>query len=279
MKRLLFLLLILLSLKVAGQEVKQIWQTREIFDVPESVLYYNNNGNDVLFVSNIAGNPSEKDGNGFISMLSTFGKIIKLKWITGLNAPKGMAVFNGKLYVTDIDRIAIIDIDKSMIVKFVDVSGASFLNDMVFDGKGNLYISDMTANVIYRYSNGEISQWLSATSLLSNPNGMAFEKDMVLIGTSNGILSANPDTKKVDLLVENSGGVDGLIPLGNSHYVVSDWSGKIQIISPNTKPLILSNTTEQKINAADLGFIPDTRTILIPTFFDNRITAILLLNN
>ncbi len=42
---------------------------------------------------------------------------------------------------------------------------------------------------------------------------------------------------------------------------------------------IAGKPTEKKINAADLGYIPGTRTILIPTFFDNRISAISLLNN
>ena len=277
MKTIIVTLFLVVSLSVSGQSVKQIWSTEKVFDVPESVLY--DAEKDVLFVSNVAGKPTEKNGRGFISMIKTTGEIINVKWITDLNAPKGMAILDHKLYVTDIDRLVIIDIEEGKIVKLIDLPEARFLNDMVFDDKGNLYISDMPANVIYRYSKGDISQWLTATILLSNPNGMAFEKGLVLIGTSNGILSANPDTKKVDLLVENSGGIDGLIPLGNSRYIVSDWSGKIQIISPNKKPRILSNTTAQKINAADLGFIPGTRTILIPTFFDNRVTAISLLNN
>ncbi len=101
MKKNLIFLFMVFALCTSAQTIKQIWSTGKIFQVPESVLYYHNS--DVLFVSNIVGNPSGEDGRGFISKLSTQGKIINLKWITGLNAPKGMAVFNDKLYVADIN--------------------------------------------------------------------------------------------------------------------------------------------------------------------------------
>ena len=74
-------------------------------------------------------------------------------------------------------------------------------------------------------------------------------------------------------VVDNKGGIDGLIPLGNRKYLVSNWAGKIQIISPHKKPVVLSNTTNQKINAADLGYIPELKLVMIPTFFDNRVIA------
>ena len=46
---------------------------------------------------------------------ATFGKMTEAEWITGLNAPKGMAVLNRKLYVTDIDQLIEIDIKEGKI--------------------------------------------------------------------------------------------------------------------------------------------------------------------
>jgi hypothetical protein len=40
-----------------------------------------------------------------------------------------------------------------------------------------------------------------------------------------------------------------------------------------TEKVVLSNTTEENIQAADLGYIPDKKWVLIPTFFDNRVVA------
>ncbi|MCK4548774.1 MAG: ATP/GTP-binding protein, partial [Candidatus Krumholzibacteria bacterium] len=77
------------------------WATDPVFKVPESVCW--DFDREILYVSNIAGNPGEKDGEGFISRVSIEGEVRKLRWVTGLNAPKGMAVFGGRIYVSDID--------------------------------------------------------------------------------------------------------------------------------------------------------------------------------
>src|SRR2546427_258967 len=63
---------------------------------PESVLY--DVAGDQYLVSNINGQPLDKDGNGFISRLTPEGRVAELKWIAGgtkgvtLNAPKGMGI-------------------------------------------------------------------------------------------------------------------------------------------------------------------------------------------
>ena len=83
------------------------WESNEVFHIPESVFF--DTEHNVLYVSNIDGSPVVKDENGFISKVTTEGKVIELRWITGLNAPKGMGKFKGKLYVSDIDQLVEID--------------------------------------------------------------------------------------------------------------------------------------------------------------------------
>jgi DNA-binding beta-propeller fold protein YncE len=272
MKTLLSIILLSLINIAAAQQLVPKWESEPVFNVPESVYF--DAETELVYVSNIVGNPSEKDKQGFISLVEKDGKIKNLKWVTGLYAPKGMAIQNGKLYVTDIDRIAIINITKGEIEKFIPVPEAKFLNDMVFDNNGTLYISGTGTNAIYKLRNGQIEKWLSDNPLIAYPNGLAFEHNKVLIGTDKGLVSIDPDTKETTLLIEHQGGIDGLIPLGNNKYIVSDWMGKTELISTLNEPIILRNTTDQKINSADLGFIKESNTILIPTFFDNRITAL-----
>ena len=73
-------------------KINKLWETA-LFKNPESVIY--SPKQDILFVSNIDGKPNEKDQKGFISKVSpSNGNIIELSWITGLNAPKGMAIYN-----------------------------------------------------------------------------------------------------------------------------------------------------------------------------------------
>jgi DNA-binding beta-propeller fold protein YncE len=113
---------------------------------PESVIY--SPKQDILFVSNIDGKPNEKDQKGFISKVSpSNGNIIELSWITGLNAPKGMAIYNNtKLYVSDITDLVEIDITNGKIIKRFNAPGSVFLNDVASDNHGNIYVSDTGTN-------------------------------------------------------------------------------------------------------------------------------------
>jgi streptogramin lyase len=117
---------------------------------PESVLYAPKQ--DTLFVSNIDGKPDEKDQKGFISKLSpSNGSIVELNWIVGLNAPKGMAIYNNsKLYVSDITDLVEIDTVNGQIIKRLNAPGSAFLNDVASDRLGNMYVSDTVTNTIYK---------------------------------------------------------------------------------------------------------------------------------
>jgi DNA-binding beta-propeller fold protein YncE len=89
--------------QVGQTQVNKLWETPTNLKNPESVAYASKQN--ILFVSNINGEPDKKDQNGFISKVSpSNGSIIELNWITGLNAPKGIAFSNdnNKLYVSDI---------------------------------------------------------------------------------------------------------------------------------------------------------------------------------
>src|SRR5690242_16082702 len=97
-------LLVVICVEVKAQTLQKIWETSGL-EAPESVLY--NSAQKVYYVSNVVGTPTDKDGNGYISQLDENGKIVNQKWVTGLNAPKGLGLYNGKLYVADIDQVVV----------------------------------------------------------------------------------------------------------------------------------------------------------------------------
>ena len=86
-----------------------LWETPEELITNESVLFDENSG--MIYVANIEGNPTEKDGKGSISIISKSGEILVQEWVSGIDAPKGMGISNGKLYVTNIDELVEIDIE------------------------------------------------------------------------------------------------------------------------------------------------------------------------
>lgn len=272
MKKLVLLVLagILSSLPLFSQSLIPVWATQKIFKVPESVYYRAKTHR--IYVSNVNGKPAALDGNGFISLLNEKGEIIKLKWATGLNGPKGMAIKGNHLFVSDINRLAEIDLRNGKIVRYIPFPGAKFLNDVVVGPDGKIYVTDTDLGAVFVEKAGKAHLW-STNPLLKGANGLAMNRGELFIGTNGHLLEANPKTGEIRIVAHVTGDIDGLIPLGNGRFILSDWAGKIYQISTGKAPVILSNTTRQKINAADLGFIPQKKIILIPTFFDNRVVA------
>jgi len=271
MKQLLLTITAILffAINLCSQSFDKVWETEKVFKTPESVLY--DSDREQIYVSNINGKPTGKDNNGFISILDTNGVVNKLKWVSGMNAPKGMAQIDSLLYVTDIDRIVVININLAEIVKIVDVEGASFLNDITVMPTGELIVSDMAMNHLLVFDGNKAAIWLE-DELLIAPNGLAYYNESLYVGTDNKLLKVNPDSKKVKVHIEETGPIDGLIPLGMNRFVVSDWSGRILIVE-FTGSIVLQSTASLNIQAADLGFIPEEKIVLIPTFFDNRVVA------
>ena len=95
--------------EVTAPSLEKLWESDTTLATSESVLYDYDSG--ILYVSCINGvPPNAQDEDGFIAKVSPEdGSVIELKWVTGLDAPKGMALFGNNLYVTNIDEIVIID--------------------------------------------------------------------------------------------------------------------------------------------------------------------------
>jgi len=271
MKRIyLIFITMLFSVAVSAQSLQPVWKTQHVFKVPESVLYLPKTG--FIYVSNVNGKPSAKDGNGFISLLNENGKIIKLKWATGLNGPKGMAVKGNHLYVSDINRLAEIDLRNGKIIRYIPFPSSKFLNDVVAGPDGKIYVTDTGLGAVFVLKDGKPCLW-STNPLLKGANGLATWKGKLLIGANGHLLEGNPKTGKLYVLARVPRGIDGLVPLGNGKYIVSDWFGEIRLIFKQGRQVVLSNTTSQHINAADLGFVSSKKIILIPTFYNNRVIA------
>ena len=253
-----------------AQNIKTVssWSTDKIFDTPESIIPHCTK--DIVFVSNLGGNPSEKDGNGFISTLSKKGTPINLQWVTGLNAPKGMAIMGNTLYVSDIDVLVEIDIETASIRQKYAASPGKFLNDVAVSPIGIVYVSDMQDDCIYKLENNHFTKWMSSPKL-KKVNGLTVVKNFLYAGTANSIQMIDLSTESITTWVDNTGSIDGLEPDDEGGFIYSDWAGKTWHADKNRTIRLLLDTTHDKINAADIGIDKITKMLYIPTFFDNRI--------
>jgi hypothetical protein len=243
-----------------------LWETPAELTTNESVLYDASSG--TIYVSNIEGDPSEKDGKGSISKINKSGEITERNWVTGLNAPKGMGISNGKLYVTDIDQLLEIDLASGSISNRFEVENAKFLNDV--DTHGNLiYFSDMETGIIHILENGQLRVFAENQS---NINGLKINNEGILFGLDNAGLKkydANGNTEIINSAVT---GGDGLVILDNNTFIASRWKGEIYYIRDGKEVKILDTQAEES-NTADITFIPEERMLLVPTFFKDKVRA------
>lgn len=265
----------------AAPEFKKIWETKADFKLPESVIY--DKENDILYVSNMQDDPFKKDKNGFISKVDLNGKILKLKWIKGLNAPKGLAISKGKLYVGDVDQLIEIDIKKGKIIKRHDAIGAALLNDVAADTKGNIYVSDTFTDTIYRLNTfGQLTKWLYSSELQA-PNGLHYEKGQLIVGSwghpTDGWSAAEVGhlkiislkTKKIKSLGNGKavGNLDGVESDGNNAYYVADWvGGKLLHIQKNGS---FKEVLKLSQGVADHEVIHDKNIIIIPLMLEGKL--------
>ena len=257
---------------VLRPSLKLLWKTDTLLTTCESVLYDLSSG--MIYVSNINNSPWQKDDNGFISRMNTKGEIIDLKWMDGFSAPKGMGIYNGKFYVNDIDRLVEIDITQRKVINEYYVDGAPNLNDITVSENGIVYSSGSKSNTIYKLEDNTFE--IYASDELGRVNGLLTIGDKLYYLDAEkgefGVYNHNNSTFKV--LSSELGAGDGLVRVGNGDFISSSWNGEIFYIhSKDWSKTKLLDTRSESVNSADIEFISETKMLLVPTFFDNRVVA------
>ena len=218
--------------KTITASFEMLWETDSIFKTPESCLFDAERHR--IYVSNVNLNPRKKDNNGFISILSKEGKLIKLDWITGLSGPKGMGLYNDILYVTDIDEIIEIDLNREVIAKRHKVEGAKMLNDITVNPKdGTVYVSAMDTNKIYSLKEGKVGLWKEN---VTGPNGLLVDGNQLMVASfgEETLKAYDLETKLVTKhYASKLGKADGVVKLQSGSFVVSDWRGEIFLVKNN----------------------------------------------
>jgi sugar lactone lactonase YvrE len=258
-----------------------VWEVSEGLKAPESAYYDAASGS--VFVSNVGGGGAAlKDGDGYIAKLTLDGKLVKSKWQTGLNAPKGLRSHDGVLWVSDIDRLVGMDIAQAKTAHVIPVPGAKFLNDVACGPDGAVYVSDMLDSKIYRYHDGKLVLFAEGEALES-PNGLLVEGPRLIVAAWGYSLDFSPKTpgrlfaldlqsrKKMLITPEPTGNLDGVETDGAGGYLVTDWSaGKVLRISATGQVKLLFRLPQ---GTADHAYLADRKLLILPRMNENRVTA------
>lgn len=257
-----------------GQNIrlKEKWKTPALLKEPESVIF--DKKNNVLYVSNINNPAGGKDGNGSIGRVSLTGKILEVEWVLGgMDSPKGLGLHNGLLYVADLTNVVVIDVESGKLIRTIEVEGAGMLNDITVDENGIVYISDSNNKRIYTIKDNKAEIWLE-NDLFQRPNGLlAYKNKFYMVDMGSGIFyEINKKTKALREIATGLQGGDGIVAYGND-FILSNWNGEINFVSAKGKVEKLLDTKAEKVNAADIDYIPSLNLLLVPTFFANTLVA------
>ena len=272
----LFLAILLISLAATAQEayyspkLEKKWSTADGLSIPESSCY--NKAEKTIYVSNIVGMHNIKDGVGYISKLNGNGEIMVKEWVNGLNAPKGICCTKISLFVTDIDRVVEVDLKTGKIRKSYRNSKSISLNDAAMAPDGRVYISDSGGDCIFRVGKDSLEVFLQSDEL-NRMNGILAVDMLLYLGSKGNMITVNQQSKAITVVAESVGYLDGIVMVGKNKFITSDFKGMVQFIEIGKPVEMLINTTDVPINAADLGYIPQKKLLLVPTFNDNKVNA------
>ena len=244
-------------------------------------------------------------GRVFVSIIGEFdkagdGSIVEIKdgkaipFTEGLDDPKGLVAFQQWLFVTDRTRVLRIDQKTGKSEMWADTKDFPvtpvFLNDIVADEVGTLYVSDTIGAALFKIATKPLPRGSKlaperATTLvgdakslafLKKPNGLLMDSQnhlLVLDFESGELHRLNLDTKKFEKLAEGCVGGDGLLfdPFGRLY--ITSWSlGKVWAIPrPGVAPILIA---EGLASAADLAFDAANNRLLIPDMKGGTLTAL-----
>jgi len=261
----------------------------EGFKTPESVIYDVDQG--VWFVTNINGNPSVKDNNGFISRLKHDGTVDSLRFIAAgvgkvtLNAPKGTAITGDTLWVTDIDAVRGFNRKTGQPVATIEFGNkAKFLNDIVAAPDGSLYVTDtgvlfdakgnMThpgPDRIFKIGTRHAVTVAAEGDVLERPNGIAWDaagqRFMLAPFGGTTIASWVPGKPPVPF-AKGPGSQDGIEVLSDGRVLVTSWADSTLFIAAAGGNRVM---VSKVASPADIGIDRGRHIVAIPLFTLDRV--------
>ncbi|MFF2557211.1 SMP-30/gluconolactonase/LRE family protein [Nocardia sp. NPDC058058] len=267
----------------------------EGFSTPESVLF----AGDRWFISNVGAkaDATGKDGDGYLTELNSAGTVTARRAMPRpgdppLNAPKGLARTDNRVFVADIDRVVGYDVDThgQVFEAALGGEGPALLNDLALLDSHTLLVTDTARGSVSRLDL-ETKRFEPVAAGLPGANGIALDSTgklayVVGVGADFG----GGDVWRLDLaqnpvVPQRIGAVhgvlDGLAVLADGTLVVSDWvvsqgdqPGRITTYRPDGTEVTPVQLPENLHGPADFTVDAAGRNLWVPAMPDNRVVIV-----
>ncbi|WP_333601458.1 hypothetical protein, partial [Flavobacterium sp.] len=243
-----------------------------------------------LYVADIgkALTPDAKDGDGKIVKLDQKGTVLDSTFVKEtLNAPKGLAIDKGVIFLNDIDRLVAADLKTGAVLYQIDFSkDTHFLNDIAVWDSNTLYVSATDNNKLFKVNlaNKSYSE-IVIDKPIAGINGLYCAKKASLLyvnglgsnNKANGVVGyINLKNNTFTQLTTVEGIYDGLF-MANDVLYTSNW------VAYEKKGILLSiQLSNHRINripitepiAGPADFVIDGNTIIVPAMLSGELQFI-----
>lgn len=270
-----YLLLLFFPFLICAQTKFEFVSRSKAFKHPENVCIVNA---DKILIADIGKTfkSTERDSDGVIYQcaLNNINTKNKLNKTFKLNAPKGMTIKGNILYITDVDRIVMINIETGIKIDEIAFADTTVsLNDIFVIDDNTLLVTVTNKHELYAVTISSKEIINLSNNSVEGANGLCRNNQKVYVcGFSSkdkkkgSVYEYDLETNKVSILIKELGHLDGM-KLHNNKLLVSDWGadynhGKIWEINLETKkPVII---LEDEMLKSPSGFDVYENILIIP---------------
>ncbi len=249
------------------------------FQHPESVT----SDGTFFYISNLGKvmDPFTKDGDGFIMKLDTGGNVVADRFIDKLDAPKGLLILGGKLYVSDVDKVKAFDLKTGAAAGEFDLTGRGthFLNDLVKKSDTELFVSATDINKIYDLNIAEMSaEEVVVSPTPQGPNGLwydALRKKLYVVGyvdkAQGQIGVIDLEKGGYEMISDFMGSLDG-VAIVEEQLITSDWNRRaLVVLDMKTKQIGSFSNPKGVKGPADFYFDKKTGEFWLPAMEESAV--------
>ncbi len=235
---------------------------------PESVLYDSANQR---WLCSLVGEQNKPDGS--IVVIDESGTALSVL-TQGLDDPKGMVIAKGKLFVTDLTQVRIIDPVSGELLESIPIQGAQFLNDICYDGKISLYMSDNAIGAVFLLNPDTKEN--NKFCVVENPNGLIYDEPSntilaVSFFSTGKIYEINLMTSIVATKATISQKyMDGIARDNMGNYYISSWQTRNVVKYDNNfaNPIEFNNGYS---GPADIYFESNKNILVVPDMESGKV--------
>ena len=234
------LIAVLIALATSQPEpspAQVVWVARGEFCEPETVLPL---PDDTLLVSNVCG--FDKPGNGFLTLLDKDGNALDWRVVSELDAPLGMALTRGQLYVVDMNRVRIFRWPGFEPLSEIALE-TKVANDIAVGDDDSIYVTDSARGEVVVISPELEQSVLTGEPQFPGANGIHVNNDDLWVGGGRLWHVDLRDNAVTTIGPLSIGGIDGIEQESDGTLQVTPVAGPLIRLTDEYEVLIVDDSS------------------------------------